>query len=197
MIRRIAPISCALLASLCGCAAKNAAQSVDRPAIQEKPHIAELPHFAESHQTLPVKVGVEEYTDEPRIVYVPSYEEPELTPEEKKAVGEDKEPVFDELVFRKPQRGPEHGVSSLRDGMAVSHDYVGAVTRAGRSIDSTRITGVGFRDGATYEITVLPRLGAAALIGVRPSAVVGEKGGQLYGEGSARTKAAAHSRIGE
>lgn len=200
MVLRKTLLALSLLTVCGGCAARNdpASAHTGNPAIAAAPSRAELPQFDEIRQTLPAKVGVEEYTDQPRLVVVPQYVEPELTPEEKKALGEDQEPEFDELTFRQIERGPENGVSTLADGMKLGTDFVGSTRRSGRLVGSDRLSSVTGGDRAPFGIMAYPRLGAAtALIRVQPRAGVGDPWTARVGEGAARSKASVHSRVGQ
>ena len=61
----------------------------------------ELPHFKQIERTLSISVGVEGRGEAPRVLLVPSFEEPELTAEERAALGEE-EPGIDWLEFYVP-----------------------------------------------------------------------------------------------
>ncbi|MFH1746851.1 MAG: hypothetical protein ABIG44_07370 [Planctomycetota bacterium] len=61
----------------------------------------ELPTFDHSERITPLSVGVEGRGYEPRVLLVPTFEEPELTPEECVALGLEAEP-YNWLEFYKP-----------------------------------------------------------------------------------------------
>ncbi|MBU0618221.1 MAG: hypothetical protein KKI02_10925 [Planctomycetes bacterium] len=81
-------------------------------AISAAPSHAELPTFEEEFEpTLAIRVGVEGAGDDRGIVIVPTYEKIEPTPEERKILGEKEELEIDALVFYRPPRGLQQGVS--------------------------------------------------------------------------------------
>lgn len=53
----------------------------------------ELPKLVETERILPISVAVEGRHEEPRVLLVPEFKEPELTPEERAALGEEPEPI--------------------------------------------------------------------------------------------------------
>jgi len=127
MILRIAFLALAGLVATVGC------QQADR-AVSAPPSHAELPTFEALEPTLPALIGVAGAGDAPRVIIVPRYEEIALTPEEREALGEEEPPEPDVLLFYRPPRGPEHGVSpgsfemltgsGRMGGALVGHDSV-------------------------------------------------------------------------
>jgi len=63
------------------------------------PTADELPRIAQPERIVPARVGVDERDrGQPHVILVPRFEEPELTPEERAALGEEEEP-FNWLEF--------------------------------------------------------------------------------------------------
>lgn len=85
------------LALLPGCARQQKAALAD-------PITEELPVFPPDPNAYPVTVAVEGRGDTPRMLLVPTFEPPEYTPEERAALGLDREPAFDWLEFYEPPR---------------------------------------------------------------------------------------------
>lgn len=99
------------IASLLGC---GCAQTTVAPSASAPPLAQELPSFDVLRPTASIRAGVEGVKRDElrRVVLVQKFVEPELTPEERKALGID-EKAPDLLALYKPARGVEHGVSPL------------------------------------------------------------------------------------
>jgi hypothetical protein len=149
MVRLCLALCVALLAAGC--------KQADR-AISTKPLRAELPTFGVREPTLAARVGVEDVSHTPRVVVVPQYEAVELTPEEREALGEREQPDPDALLFYRPARGPEHGVSTEFFGLSVAAYGVGGTEVA--LTTSYPMSGSFGDAGHYYGETLFPRRGA-------------------------------------
>jgi len=108
------PLACLTL----GCA--------QRTVVGVTPSTDELPRIEQVERTLPAKIGVVQPFEERRVVLVPDYEAPALTPEERLALGE--EPAGpDWLEFYEPKPAVQR-VWPGRGGAAVgTHGLAGAL----------------------------------------------------------------------
>jgi hypothetical protein len=127
-------------------------------AISAKPLRAELPTFGVREPTLAARVGVEDVSHTPQVVVVPQYEAGELTPEEREILGEREEPELDALLFYRPVRRPEHGVSTEFFGLSVATYGIGGSEVA---LTTPHPMSASFGDaGHYYGETLFPRRGA-------------------------------------
>ncbi len=157
---RITLLGCVVLLAAGGC------RQADR-AISTPPTWAELPTFDELEPILPINVGVEGAGADRGYVIVPKYEKIEPTPEEREILGEKEEPELDALVFYRPPRGTEHGVSSEMFEMLTGIAGVGGAL-VGREFVYIRYGTDGFA-GRHYGISV----------SARPEAGVGRARGRI------------------
>lgn len=81
-------------------------------AVSTPPNRDELPTLVVYEPVLPINVGVEGAEQGPQVLFVPKLEPIELTPEEREILGEVEPPEPDALLFYRPPRGPEHGVTA-------------------------------------------------------------------------------------
>ena len=155
-----------------GCAAPRATS--------EPPTLDELPKIEFTERVLPATIGVEGTSEDPTVMLVPSFEEPELTPEERLALGESAE-SFNWLEFYTPlpgvlricpdYGGPETGVTGI-GGAAVWLSGFVPPFRTGHS--SNPVQSVHFerdqRYGAAGErgVAGLRGPGEAMRVGVNP-----------------------------
>jgi hypothetical protein len=166
-----------------GLVAAGGCKQADR-AVSAPPSHAELPTFEELGHRLPIVVGVEGASRVPRVVIVPQYEPIALTPEEREALGEKELPVPDVLLFYRPPRGPEHGVSSESFQALIGIGGVGGAL-VGHDAVYPRVGIHGFAGHHAY-LDTLARSGAA-VDGLRPpTAEVGRAWAVEVGEGHRR-----------
>ena len=184
-IRRTITLACLALLVATGC------RRADR-ALFTPPTGAELPTFAELEPALAINVGVEGAADARGILVVPIYEKIEPTPEERQILGQKQELEIDTLLFYRPPRGPEHGVSSKAYGILISIGGVGGAL-VGQEFAFPRYGTDGFA-GRHYGISTLARPEAEA---GRARAVAAEAGlpwSPKIGEGRQREPAQRESR---
>ena len=162
----------ALLATA-GCKQADRATSVP-------PTLAELPSFEELESTLPIVVGVEGTAYVPRSIIVPRFEEIELTPEEREALGQKELPDPDVLALYRPPRRPEHGVSTESFRMFTGISGVGGAL-VGRDIVHPRVATYGFAGRYACQ-HVLIRYGAGVGLPREPGAEVGRSWSLSVGE---------------
>jgi hypothetical protein len=178
--------SLALLGVAVGC------RQADR-AISTPPSRAELPTFTRPEPKLSAVVGVEGARDLPRVASVPRYEEIKLTPEEREALGEREVPEPDALLFYRPPRGPEHGVSPELFPMSIGVSGIGGAL-IGRETAYPRY-GVHGLAGHYAAEHGLARFGAGVGLSRGPTAAAARGWGVQVGEGLARKGAARASRV--
>jgi hypothetical protein len=177
-VRTALSASAILLAAAAGC------KQGENRLITMSPSRAELPTFAQPEQTLTAVVGVEGVREAPRGVIVPQYKKIELTPEEREALGEREPPIPDALLFYRPPRGPEDGVSPESFQMLTGISGVGGALIGYESASARFGTqGVAGRYSAEY---ALSRFGASVGLAREPAAEVGRGWGVIVGEGLAR-----------
>lgn len=103
-----------------GCRNSGPSLSAARPTLDELPSIPGL------ERTLPVKVGVEGAAEAPRVPLVPELKEPELTQQERVALGMDRpDPGQELLALYRPPRDASDGVSPDSGGSTVGVDGFG------------------------------------------------------------------------
>ncbi len=159
------------------------------------PNREELPNFPRLQRRLPARIGVDSRGQAAPIrePIVPTYTEPELTPEQKHALGLDQQDEPDFLAFYHPQRGPEHGVGGY------SRPAAAAASAGGGALYGTNAPWPSYAvhspPGAAYSIDMTSRLAMAhAYAAVFPAIGVADSFRMLIGEGFARQPAAAMTR---
>jgi hypothetical protein len=100
------------------------------------PTVQELPRLEQRSDVLPVSVGVEGQAEQQGVVLVAPMKEPELTPEERKVLGE-QEPTFNWLEFYQPVGAVQR----------ISPDYGGASASI-HGMGGAAVWLTGFRPGA-------------------------------------------------
>ena len=174
------------------CFAGGCAQTA-APITAHAPTLEELPPPDARERVLPVRVGVDGRGNEPQVSLAPTFEAPELTPEEKEAVGET-DPPFDVLAFYRPARGPEHGVfpfDALQPGAVALWD----TGRAGTEPIVTRV-GVDLAASPTTYIAVYERTTAGLeLRSVGPRSSMYVETGFSTGSSPPRSTAQAATKV--
>lgn len=172
-----------------GCQSQNAGD-----AITLAPTLEELPSIPETERVLPAKVGVEGAPIAPRRRLVPPMEPPQLTQEEKVALGLDKpDPIADLLASYPPRPDPARGVSPQDTGFSAAI-YGRAGGLIGTEADSRR----SYRDlvdAVPAGTLPFPRFGAMSYPFWERVRLVGERSGVEIGEDSARRGAGKHERV--
>lgn len=106
----------------CACALGGCARSVSNDTLAATPPMHdELPRYRTVTPRVSPRVSAEGDFSRPREVLVPDFAPPPMTPEEAEVWAElnpEQEPYYF-LKFFPPQRGPEHGVSSLPGDLEV------------------------------------------------------------------------------
>jgi len=173
-------LACAALLVVTGC------RRADR-ALFTPPTGAELPTFGELEPTLAFNVGVEGAGEARGVLVVPIYEKIEPTPEERQILGQKEELEIDALLFYRPPRGPEHGVSSEAYAMLVGIGGGGGAL-VGQEFVFPRYGTDGFA-GRHYGISALARSEAEAGRARALAAEAGLPWGAKVGEGREREPA--------
>jgi len=148
-----------LLGGLLACFVGGCAQR--EGAISTPPSVDELPDLSALERKLPAAIAVEGQSRQPRVPLTPSFELPELTAEERTAMGMD-DPELELLLFGEPIGAPSWRVAPTLGGAAVLKF---GRERGGASVlhlGTTRISGVNSSRG-----------GAATAIGGFGSSVAG------------------------
>lgn len=164
-------VGCAWLAA--GCA---------RPTtVSVAPHPEELPKFERTERVIPARIGVEGRDEQLSVLLVPKFTEPELTPQEKRALGQE-EPAINWLEFYVPPRegyvGPgTGGVSAAiggRTGVALADRHERARTASmwsglgGASVSAMLWREISFAQGLPRPPTAEAGPPEAVQIGVNP-----------------------------
>jgi hypothetical protein len=170
------------------CAAVGACKH-DQPVGQIQPTHDELPSFPRPDSMFPVRVGVEDLSDQPRAVIVRTFEPIKLTPEEAAVMAErESRPPSWLTALHQPQPGVEHGVSPIRGGVSTGVWGAGGPQV---SLDPfvMGVTQIGDRDGpSTGILPFVNPLAAVSPVGL-PQRRVGPPGEIRVGEGPARSRA--------
>lgn len=178
-------VACAWFA--CGCQGQKAA-------ITPAPTLEELPSIRATERVIPAKVAVEGAPIAPRRLLVPPLELPQLTQEEKVALGLDKpDPFADLLASYPPRPDPARGVSPQDTGFTAAI-YGRAGGQIGTEADSRR----SYRDlvdAVPAGTLPFPRFGAMSYPFWERVRLVGERSGVEIGEDSARRGAGKHERV--
>jgi hypothetical protein len=169
-----------VLLVIAGCRQTDRATSV-------APTHAELPTFERLEPTLPIVVGVEGAAHVPRTIIVPRFEEIELTPEEREALGQKELPLPDVLALHRPPRRPEHGVSAESFRMFTGIGGVGGAL-VGRDIAYPRVATHGVAGRYAYQ-QMLARSGASVGLPRHAGGHVGRSWSLSVGETSPRSTA--------
>ncbi|RMF74176.1 MAG: hypothetical protein D6744_14800 [Planctomycetota bacterium] len=171
-----------------GCAERNAA-----PPAAHAPMLEELPSAEAHERVIPASVGVEGRGDAPQESLAEALREPELTPEEKEAIGET-DPPIDVLAFYRPERGPEHGVLPLE---ALRPAGVASWVRSRAGVEAAAShAGVDLSTPVTTYVAVFERTAAGVeLRGIGPHASMYLETGFTTGSGPARSTAAAATKV--
>lgn len=165
-----------------GCAASQ--PSAPPPAADE---IAPLSQ--ERLTPYPVSTAVEGRSETAHPRLVPEFKEPSLTPEEKRAMGEE-DPFYPYSALYRPRPGVEDGVSTDRGGVSTGV-AVSPPTRAQRGVARDPAQASDARAGAS--VSSGPAAQRAQTGAPRAGAQVGESGSVEVGAGPAR-RAADHRR---
>ncbi len=166
------------------------ASTAPRAEVTAMPTADELPDLSAVEGIIPLNVGVERDFDQPRLILVTRFSEPELTPEERAILGEDEDLGYDPLELYRPTLGPEQGIEPLAQGPLSSvYGWGGAAVRVG---PFAPIWGIGAdMGGPATRITIHPRtLSAAASARIPPWAVGPRSTVEVGDTGSARRVAA-------
>lgn len=150
-----------LMLGMAACLAGGCAR---RAATTAAPHQEELPVIERPEQIVPAAIGVEGRREERHVALVPKFEEPELTEEERRALGEKPEPInWLEFYVPAPKvlrvwpdfgggdigsagwgghvtgvHGPRRAVSVERRRRPVATGYTPMATCAGRAVRPER-----------------------------------------------------------
>jgi hypothetical protein len=157
------------------------------------PTRAELPSVPEIEKSLPIDVGVEGAAKRPQVFLVPTFEEIELTPEEREALGKEELPIPDVLAFHRPAPGPEQGVCTESDAALVGVGRPGGASSGQSPVyQASGVQGVG---GFYFSVHGFPRTSAGAAFARVPGGEVGTPWRLLVGEGLPREPAQAAPRV--
>ncbi len=166
-------VACLSVAVLAGCAQRDAAVTAT-PTADELPELAYLKPF------IPANIIVEGRDHSaPLVQLVPDFSEPELTAEERAALGQDG-PEYKFLLYGRPPFGPTvgpwyGGVTTLAGGRGgPSLGLVGPKTIAGAARANF--------GGVAIGIDPLGSHVAGVATGRRPAGIIAERGGVTVGE---------------
>lgn len=166
-----------MLAAAAGCTQRD-------PTIAEPPSHAELPQIIPTERTLPVRVDIAHRGREPTVRLVPDFTEPELTAEEKEALGQ-REPWIVLLPYKPPYRqygstaGPDYaGVQTLNRGRG------GVLTDLGNL--TTPLAGVYGRGGVLTDSDTFGVSVSGRYLARPPVARVGHREGIVVDTGRAK-----------
>jgi hypothetical protein len=178
---------CGLLWLASGCAPRQ-----QQRAVTATPSPEELPRFTKLERIIPANVQIEHRGIDPRLKLVPELKEPELTAEEKAALGET-EPLFKFLLYGEPSRPAGSRVAPWYGGVAAYvYGYGGAEVLHGHS---SSVAGAGGRGGITVTTDTfgssVTRTGGQAH---RPGSV-GPRSGVTIGTGGESTIADHERRV--
>ncbi len=169
-------------------------QQSPRASASVEPSLDELPRLNGVERTLPIDVVVEGGGDAPRRRLVADYREPELTEEEKVALGpKPYNAAEEELRFYRRPRDPSHGVSPEESRVVIAADGSGGPS-VWRDASRSRVV-LGERNDAPGYIDSEAR--TQALFYSIPELIraLGPESRVVVGEDFARTHARRHRSV--